>query len=198
MPRVHRPIPHWLPNAISVGRVLLVPAWAYCAEAANRTFEAGADGAGMRRTAALVLATIGASDALDGWLARRFALQSRLGANLDAIADKLAQVVVTTYLALRVGPAFPVIPLWFLGLLIARDALLAAGCVAIWRRHGSVDTDHGWHGKVSSLLLFTLLLACSLAAGSAIVNTLLLATVAFVAVSTVAYTREGMRQFRRA
>lgn len=192
------PIPGWLPNAISMVRVALVPVWAWFAEGANRAFEAGAPGDDLRRMAALVLAAIGASDVLDGWLARRFALQSRLGANLDAVADKLTQIVVTTYLVLRTGPAFPAIPLWFLGLLIARDVLLVLGCAVIWRRRGRVDTEHGWHGRVSSLCLFALLLACSLVAGDTVVHSLLLTTAAIVVASTVAYTRDGVRQYRGA
>ncbi len=189
------PIPRWLPNAISVVRVLLVPVWAWCAEGANRASEAGAPGAGLQRAAALVLLTIGVSDALDGWLARRYGLQSRFGANLDAIADKLAQIVVTTYLALRLGPAFPAIPLWFLALLIARDLLLVLGCAAIWRRRGRVDTEHGWHGKVSSLCLFALLLVCNLAVGETVVGAMVFVTAAVVVASTAAYTRDGVRQF---
>lgn len=194
MPRP--PIPSWLPNAISVLRVLLVPLWAYCAEHANRLFAAGTDGSDARRAAALVLVAIGLSDALDGWLARRFALQSRFGANLDAIADKLAQIVLTTYLALRHGPAFPPIPPWFLGLLIARDVVLVLGCFAIWRRRGHVDTEHGWHGKAASLGLFVVLLACSFGAGDAVVTTMVWLTAAIVVASTLAYTGEGVRQFR--
>lgn len=190
------PIPSWLPNAISVLRVLLVPLWVYCAEAANRTFEAGGDGARLRLATALTLVAIGVSDALDGWLARRFDLQSRFGANLDAIADKLAQVVLTTWLVLRVGPAFAAIPVWFLGLLIVRDALLALGCFVIWRRRGRVDTEHGWHGKVSSLCLFAVLLAVSFGAGQQGVTVMVGITAAAVIGSTAAYTVDGIRQWR--
>lgn len=192
----HAPIPSWLPNAISLVRVLLVPVWAACAEAANRAAEAGGDGLALRLAAALTLVAIGASDALDGWLARRFDLQSRFGANLDAIADKLAQVVLTTYLVLRAGPAFAAIPVWFLALLIARDALLAAGCLVIWRRRGRVDTEHGWHGKVSSLCLFAVLLAVSFGAAQGTTTSMVWLTAAVVVGSTAAYTVDGVRQWR--
>lgn len=190
------PVPRWLPNAISIVRVLLVPVWAWSAELANRTFEAGGDGTRYRIAAALILSSIGASDVFDGWLARRYGLQSRLGANLDAIADKMAQVVLTTYLVLRPGPAFPQIPLWFLGLLIARDGLLVLGCLAIWRRHRHVETEHGWHGKAASVSLFLVLIACCFAASEAVMDILLLATTALVVASTAAYTHRGVIQFR--
>ena len=188
------PIPRWLPNAISVVRVLLVPAWAWCAELANRAAEGGGDAAAWRWRAAAVFATIGVSDVLDGWLARRFRLQSAFGAIIDAVADKLAQVVLTTYLALRVGPAFPAIPLWFLGLLIARDGLLLCGYVWIRARRGRVAVVHRWHGKFATVCLFAVLVAATFAAGDGVMRGLLIATAAIVVASTADYVRFGARQ----
>ena len=198
------PIPRWLPNAISFVRMLLVPVWVACAELANRTAQAASGGdpggheaaARYRLATAAVLVTIGLSDVLDGWLARRFGLQSRLGAVVDAGADKLAQVVLTTYLALRVGPAFPPIPLWFLGLLIARDGLLLVGLVVIRRRTGRVETEHELHGKVSSLCLFAVLVACSFAAPEAVTAPLVWGSAVVVVGSRAAYVWRGVRQLR--
>tara|TARA_R110002072_G_scaffold25443_4_gene85035 strand:+ start:47008 stop:47601 length:594 start_codon:yes stop_codon:yes gene_type:complete len=190
-------IPRWLPNAISCVRVLLVPLWVYFAEWANRVGEEGDDPANLRLLSAGVLVTIGASDVVDGWLARRFSLQSRFGANLDAIADKLAQVVLTTYLALRIGPVFPWIPYWFLGLLIVRDGLLLVGFVLIMRRRGNVEADHAWHGKASSLCLFGVLVVACLGADDATVAILSAVTSALVVASTVSYARKGVRQWSR-
>jgi len=189
------PIPRWLPNAISCVRVALVPVWVVFAEQANRAAHDGGDANGPRLLAALSLVVIGASDVLDGWLARRYGLQSPLGANLDALADKLAQVVLTTYLSLRVGAAFGWIPYWFLLLLIARDALLVVGFVAIKRRRGRVEAEHEWHGKASSLCLFAVLLAVSFGVSGAALTTTLAATAALVVFSTLRYTQHGWRQF---
>ncbi|MCB9877854.1 MAG: CDP-alcohol phosphatidyltransferase family protein [Planctomycetes bacterium] len=192
-------VPRWLPNAISVLRVLLVPAWVLLAEAANLGYELNRAERGdeLRLWAALVLVAIGLSDVLDGWLARRFDLRSKLGATLDAVADKLAQVVLTTWLALRAAPAFPEIPLWFLLLLIARDGLLLVGYVVIKRRHGAVHTEHELHGKASSLCLFGLLLAFSFAAPPAVTTPWLVVSTAIVLWSTAAYVRRGVAELRR-
>lgn len=189
------PVPRWLPNAISFLRVLLVPGWVACAEAANRADDAGTAGL-LRWAATLVLMAIGASDALDGWLARRYRLQTRLGATVDAVADKLAQVVLATYLALRIGPAFAPIPLWFLALLIARDALLALGYTVIRRRRGSVDTEHEQHGRLASLCLFAVLLAFSSGLAPAFTRPLVFVTAAVVATSTWMYARRGVLALR--
>lgn len=189
--------PTWLPNAISVVRVLLVPVWVILAELANRAAEgapsSSADAADLRAWAFGVLLAIGVSDVVDGWLARRFRLQSHLGANLDAFADKLAQVVLFTYLALRHGSAFAAVPLWLLLLLIARDAVIVLGYALIRRRRGRVHAEHAAHGKLASLLLFVLLLVFS--AGHPPPAALLVAVATIVVASTALYTHRGVRQF---
>lgn len=190
------PIPRWLPNAISIVRVLLVPVWVLAAEAATAAAATGDAATGWRRHAALaVLLVIGGSDVLDGWLARRFSLQSRFGATLDAVADKLAQVVLFTWLTLRESAAFAPVPPWFLALLIARDVVLLAGYLAIRARHGRVDTEHRPHGKVSSLLLFALLIAFSAGAPASVTTPLCGLAAALVAASTASYVRGGFRQY---
>ncbi|MBM4062842.1 MAG: CDP-alcohol phosphatidyltransferase family protein, partial [Planctomycetes bacterium] len=141
-----RLVPRWLPNAISTLRIALVPGWVALAEAANRAAETGGPAERLRWSAVAVLIAIGVSDVLDGFLARRFGLQSHLGAVLDAVADKLAQVVVFFYLALRQGPEFATVPLWFLLVLVGRDLLLLLGCAIVRWRAGRVRVDHRPHG----------------------------------------------------
>jgi phosphatidylglycerophosphate synthase len=191
-------VPVWLPNAISALRIALVPAWAACAELANRAAEAGGDPGGWRGLTLAVLATIGVSDVVDGWLARRFRLQSATGAMLDAVADKLAQVVAFTYLALRPGPAFVPVPAWFLVLLIARDALLLVGWLLVRRRAGAVDAEHRFHGKVASLLLFLLLFVLGTGLPGSATAALLVGVATLVVISTALYARDGWRQWTAA
>jgi len=190
-------IPRWLPNAISALRIAMVPGWVVCAEIANRTAADGGDHVPWRHGAAVVLVAIGLSDVVDGTLARRFHLQSRLGATLDAVADKLAQVVLFTYLALRTGPAFAAVPWWFLALLIARDAVLLVGwCVVRWRA-GAVHVVHEAHGKLTSLFLFGLLLACSFGFDASSLTVPLVLLAAWTAASAALYVRDGWRQLPR-
>jgi cardiolipin synthase len=167
------------------------------AEGANRAAARGDDADAFRVAATAVLVTIGVSDAVDGYLARRFHLQTKLGATLDAVADKLAQVVLTSYLTLRTGAAFAPIPWWFMAMLIARDTVLLFGFLSIRARHGRVDTEHQAHGKISSLLLFFLLVAFSSGIPTGVATPLLLGIAAFVAVSTALYVRRGLREYVR-
>lgn len=74
--------------------------------------------------ALLVFALAGASDAADGFIARRWGFTSRFGAWLDPAADKF--LMLMCFVALwRIDVA----PLWLVALVIARDLALAAGWV---------------------------------------------------------------------
>jgi len=78
-----------------------------------------------RFTLALVLFVIaGLSDALDGWLARRFNWQSQLGAFLDPAADKILMGLVFILLAFEQH-----IAAWFAALVVGRDLVIALGAV---------------------------------------------------------------------
>lgn len=107
-----------LPNALTVGRLLLVLplGWAVL---------------GGRDGMALALAAVaGASDALDGWLARRCGWESVLGAWLDPAADKL--LLASGFVALSMVGA---VPWWLTLLVLGRDVVIVAGALAYhWLR----------------------------------------------------------------
>lgn len=83
---------------------------------------------GDYRRSMVLLFVAGATDALDGYLARRFDWTSRLGAYLDPVGDKLLLVSVYVTLGLR-----ETVPVWLMGLVLGRDALiLGLVAVAFW------------------------------------------------------------------
>lgn len=181
-------VPRWLPNALSALRIALVPVWVVAAES-----EVG-NGRG-RALAVTILVAIGVTDVVDGYVARRFGLTSRLGAVLDAVADKLAQVVLVTWLSLWPNEAFAALPLWFLLLLIVRDAVLLTGLGLVRLRCGHVEVVHKGHGKLTSALLFVVLLAHSAGVGGLVTLPVLLALGALVAWSAGLYVGDGWRQW---
>jgi len=86
---------------------------------------------GLEWVALSLWAAAVALDGMDGWVARRFAQESRLGAFLDPAADKLVMTVVYGAIAIRAG-SFVV---WFLfALIFVRDAL-----VTVHRLKGYVE-----------------------------------------------------------
>ena len=66
----------------------------------------------------------GITDALDGWIAKRFSYQTRLGSILDPMADKL--LLVGSFITLFI---IDLLPLWLLLLVFLRDVIIVAGTV---------------------------------------------------------------------
>ena len=108
-------IPHSIPNLITLGRILLVPivVWAIAA--------------GETEIAFLVFVVAGVSDAVDGFLARRFNLRSELGALLDPLADKA--LLVSIFVTLGIWGA---IPRWIVILVVSRDIMIVSAVIVSW------------------------------------------------------------------
>jgi cardiolipin synthase len=103
----------WLPNLISVVRILLIPPTLYAIAVEAWTLALG------------LFFFAGFSDGLDGFLAKRFAWQSRLGALLDPAADKLLMAGVFLTLA-----AVGLVPVWLAAVVILRDVVIVSGALA--------------------------------------------------------------------
>lgn len=104
---------HWLPNAISMLRIALVPPIVWLLST------------GQYAAALVLFALAGFSDGVDGWLAKRYGWHSRLGALLDPAADKLLIAGVFTLLVLG-----ELIPLWLGIIVILRDVVIVGGATA--------------------------------------------------------------------
>src|SRR5690606_18884260 len=144
-----------LPNAISALRLAGVPLFLWLVLGPE------ADG-----WALLVLLVSGATDFLDGWLARRLDQQSTLGQILDPVADRLYILAVVVGLALR-----DIIPWWVAVSLPLRD-LLMWGLVPVLRTRGYSALPVHFLGKAATfnlLYAFPLLL---LGDGDGVVATL--------------------------
>lgn len=103
----------WLPNAISLMRIALVPPTLYLIIQ------------GEYGWAMLLFWIAGASDGIDGYLAVKFDWGSRLGALLDPIADKL--LVAGMFITLAYTGHIPV---WLAGIVIFRDVVIIGGATA--------------------------------------------------------------------
>jgi cardiolipin synthase (CMP-forming) len=104
-----------IPNLITLGRIILVPVvvWAITSEQMLAAF-------------ALFLAA-GISDAVDGFLAKRFHMASELGAYLDPLADKA--LIVSIYVSLGIAGALPIS---LVILVVSRDIMIISGFMLSW------------------------------------------------------------------
>jgi cardiolipin synthase len=128
-----------LPNLITLARFALVVPVGVAVLAGDHVLALGL----------FVLA--GASDGLDGALARRFDWQTRFGAVADPLADKLLVAVVYVTLA-----AEGVLPVWLAALVLGRDAVIVGGALGYHLLVERLEMAPTVLGKVNTLanLLF--------------------------------------------
>ena len=102
----------------------------------------------------------GSSDVLDGWIARRYQVQSRAGAILDGVADKL--FILIALLTVAGSGKFS---LGWVPPLLARDLLVAftaayAASIRSWESFNKMDVR--WSGKLATAGQFLLLVVAVL------------------------------------
>jgi cardiolipin synthase len=104
-----------IPNLITLGRIILVPivVWAITS--------------GEMRAAFFLFVAAGISDAVDGFLAKRFHMSSELGAVIDPLADKA--LIVSIYVALSIAGALPIS---LVILVVSRDIMIVSGFMVSW------------------------------------------------------------------
>lgn len=142
--------PRDIPNALTVARILVIipTAWVLARE--------------QYGLALVLLALAGLSDALDGYLAKRFDWSTRLGAILDPIADK--GLLTTTYVTLAwLGH----IPLWLVVAVLTRDVIIVVGATAYHLLIGHFEMSPTFISKVNTFLqiAFGVLVVASLTWG---------------------------------
>lgn len=104
-----------IPNFITLGRVILVPVvfWLLISDRLQAAF--------------FVFVIAGLSDAVDGYLAKRFGWVTELGTYLDPIADKL--MIVSLFIALGISGK---LPSWLVIAVVSRDILIVIGVMLTW------------------------------------------------------------------
>jgi cardiolipin synthase len=123
-----------LPNALTILRILLVPLFAIL------VFKK------LTLWALMVFVSAGLTDGLDGYIARKFHLKTKMGAFLDPLADKL--LLLTAFVVLTGYEHFPV---WLSGIVVGRDMVTLTGIICIYVVGGTVHFSPSILGKATTL-----------------------------------------------
>ena len=121
------------PNLITLIRLLCLPVFVWLVF-----------GAKEQTAAAILLAILGATDWVDGYVARRFHQVSTVGKVLDPTADRL--LVATAVIVIIVHGA---VPLWFGVVTLTREGLVGL-MVLILAGLGAARIDVLWVGKAGT------------------------------------------------
>ncbi len=124
------------PNVVTLVRLALIPVFWWLLFSTQH-----------RAMAAWLLAVLGATDWIDGWLARTLHQTSTIGKILDPMADRILVMVGLIGVALAGG-----VPWWFAGITLAREVLVSV-LTLVLAALGAARIDVLWWGKVSTFML---------------------------------------------
>jgi len=191
--------PITLATKITILRLLGVPVFVVLVIYYLASIRAGAPVEIYRQAALIQFMLIAATDALDGYLARKRGEVSRLGSILDPIADK---ALMLSGLILLTKPSLPEltphIPLWFTGLVISRDVFLIAGALLIHAFAREVKVKPHFTGKIATLLHVVVIVWVLAQAAPTWFPWMVLLAAAFTAASWAIYLVDGLRQLEHA
>ena len=128
-----------LPNLISLGRLLSTPVnvWLMLI--------------GEWRFAFALFVLAGLSDAVDGFIAKRYGMTTRLGSYLDPLADKA--MLMSVYVALGVRGE---LPSWLVILVVSRDVLIVGGALLLLALSQSLTIEPLWISKLNTVMQIAL------------------------------------------
>lgn len=146
--------------------------------------------------ATVVYVTAAITDGLDGFIAKTWNMQTKLGTFLDPLADKL--LVATSFATLAI---LKIIPLSLAIAVLSRDIILVLGSLTIHLMEGNLTVRPHPVGKVTTFFQFLYILLALLAAASLISAPWLMQILTPVAVITgiltivsgIIYILDGLR-----
>jgi cardiolipin synthase len=122
-----------IPNLLTVARFCLVPVVVYMI------------GQGQWTLAFAIFVIAGLTDAVDGFIARKFDQRTVLGAYIDPLADKA--LLVSIYVTLAVGG---VIPSWLAILVVSRDLMILGAVMVSWLLDNPVEINPLYVSKANT------------------------------------------------
>jgi len=167
-----------LPNLLTLLRLLAAPLTAFLVLH------------GLDKAALGVFVFAGLSDAADGYLAKRLAPGSRVGAYLDPAADKL--LMLASFVTLTVVQAAP---LWLTAVVIGRDVAILAGLLLAHLLSLPVRIEPLPIGKVSTAVqvsyvgLMLIFLAFGIEVPQVVLTSLVVTTAVFTVASWLGYAQ---------
>ena len=126
-----------VPNLFTLVRLLCLPVFVYVLF-----------GVPSRQAAAWMLGALGATDWVDGFLARKLGQTSEFGKKFDPTVDRLLFVVAIVSIIIN-----DAIPVWFAIAVLARELLVGGAVVIATLAFGMDRFDVTWLGKTATFLL---------------------------------------------
>lgn len=167
-----------IPNLLSIVRLALIPliVWLYVAQQEYNW-------------AVAIILLSGATDIVDGFIARHFNMVSDFGKILDPIADKLTQAAVIICLTAKHELMYVLICLF-----VVKELIMGTLGFLVIRKKDSVNSAK-WFGKANTVVLYVVMMLLILFPGmsDALANTLIVLCGCMMLLSLALYTRFYVR-----
>jgi CDP-diacylglycerol--glycerol-3-phosphate 3-phosphatidyltransferase len=183
-------------NKITLFRILLIPVFVWLLLDYIRHYQRGEPREWERILACVIFAVASISDAVDGYIARRYNQRTVVGSFLDPLADKalLLSGLVVLSVRFKEGSPFALLPLWFPVLVISRDLILLMGTVLIHMLTGRAQARPRIVGKCATFFQMVTLLWVLLQIPSPSYLWPLYAAGLFTLISGLWYIYDGLQQ----
>lgn len=145
-----------IPTYITLGRMALVPVFMTVGLLYGFTLITGNELPALRLWVQIIFAVTALSDALDGFIAKKFNMRSEVGAYLDPFADKLLLLNGIVLLTHWTPGWWGIIPLWTTLIVIFRDVVIIWGISHLRRKGKTFRFIPHWSGKVCTVLQMSL------------------------------------------
>lgn len=162
-----------LPNKLTVLRIILVPIYliVFYSDLERRL-----------TWALLIFILAGLTDALDGYIARKYNLITELGKVLDPLADKLMMFAVLISLA-----SSDLIPSWIIYMLILKEIVMILGGGILFLFKGNQVVPSNIYGKIATICFYVATFVTLVNQGSRISEFLFFATLIFNIIAFINY-----------
>ena len=148
--------------------------------------------------ALIVFAIAGLTDALDGYIARKFNQETLLGKILDPIADK--SLLISSFIFIYNSDLKVKFPFWYVVIVISRDMFILLGSLVIYFIKGNLKIEPSIFGKATTffqiLSIITILLANIIPINKFIIYSVIYVSSIFTILSAITYLNTGLEQLK--
>lgn len=167
-------MPKYVPNLITTMRFFLVPIYI-------AVFYSSMENSLLYAT--LIFALAGITDVVDGHIARKYNLITKLGTVLDPLADKSMQLAVLITFALE-----GYIPLWAIIIIGIKEILMILGGLVLYYGKNDIAIPANKYGKFATVIFYITIFIISLLSKGAenpfsmimILSTVVITVIAFI------------------
>lgn len=169
-------MPRYVPNMITAFRFCLVPIYI-------AVFYSSVENSLLYSTLIFILA--GITDIIDGYIARKYDLVTKLGTVLDPLADKLMQLTVLITFTTK-----GYIPVWAITIIGIKEVLMIIGGLILYYGKSDAVIPANKYGKLATVMFYVTILTIafsSTGANSLISMILIVATVVITLIAFINY-----------